>query len=112
MNVLPILWAKPPTKADWDALSAARTAIGYQDLIKPAKAFEGSPEPILAVGVKPSWITDYNYVESTSDPSLPEMLQACLTVRAEEQSGEEIAAVLSKWMGGEVKFVGEEEFSG
>lgn len=109
MNVLPILWAETPTREDWVALSQAREAIGYTDLIKPAKALEGSPGPILAVGVKPSWLVDYNYIESTWDPRLPEALKACLSQEAQQQTPEEIAAVLSEWMGVEVKAVEEEK---
>lgn len=110
MKLLPILWAEPPAAEDWGRLSEARASIGYTDRIQPAEALPGSPQPVLAVGVRPSWITDYTFVEDLTDlEQLGHALQYCLA-EPHEPPGEDIARVLSGWMGVEVKFLNEEEY--
>lgn len=107
MRLLPILWAEPPTAEDWARLSAAREALGYAELIKPANAYQGSPGPILAVGKMPGWIVQFGYVTSTEDPNLTKRLGQIL----ERQEGPDtIGKLLSEWMGVEVKQVGEEDY--
>lgn len=109
MRLLPILWAEPPTTEDWQRLSAARTALGYTDLIQPAEAVPGSPGPILAIGKMPDWIIQYAYVPSTRDSKLAERLQAVLD---RQEDPDTIGKLLSRWMGVEVKQIGEEEYRG
>lgn len=109
MRILPILWAEPPTAADWERLSEARKALGYMDLIQPVEALEGSPGPVLAVGKMPDWIVQYAYVPSTRDAKLGERLKACLD---RQEDPDTIGKLLSAWMGVDVKYVGEEEFDG
>lgn len=111
MRLLPILWAEPPTPEDWQRLSAARTALGHTDLIKPAEAVPGSPGPILAIGKLPDWLTGYALVESTTDRmGLEAALHHCLM--NEGMAGQEYEALLSHWMGVKVTCQGEEEYRG
>lgn len=111
MRLLPILWAEPPTAEDWARLSAAREAIGYRDLIKPVEALEGSPQPILAVGKLPTWMTDYAYVDSTASSEIENALDWCINTGVVD-TGEKAAALLSEWMGVDVKYAGSEEHEG
>lgn len=113
MRVLPILWGAPPTARDWELMSSARHQTGYEEKIMPAKALEGSPQPILAIGAHPDWLTDYAYVERTSDiEDLVTALEYCLDGGAPDGAGEKMAEQLSEWFGGEVKYVGTEEYPG
>lgn len=112
MRLLPILWAEEPTAEDWARLSAAREAIGYTDLIKPARAFQGSPGPILAIGAFPDWLTGYAHVKSTRDRGGLESALYHVLYGDNISEGEEWAALLSHWMGMQVSISGEEEFDG
>jgi hypothetical protein len=105
--LLPILWAEPPTADDWHRLGEARKASGYPDLVKPARALQGSPGRILAIGVKPDWLCDYDLVESTEDPRLDEVLSWCLEL-TQNPWAPDYAELLSDWFGATVTFLGEE----
>lgn len=111
MRILPILWAEPPTTADWERLSEARKALGYMELIQPVEALEGSPGPVLCIGADPSWVTDYAWVENTHSDMLQENLRYCLE-RQERDTGEVTARLFSKWMGVDVRYASEEEQDG
>lgn len=104
MRILPILWAEPPSTADWERLSQARKALGYMELIQPVEALEGSPQPILCIGKLPSWMTEFAYVDSTSDMELGNALDCCLNPGYDQQP-EAYALLLSRWMGGDVKYI-------
>lgn len=112
MRLLAILWAEEPTAEDWQRLSAARTALGYTDLIQPAQALPGSPGPVLAIGKLPSWIVPHAYVASTEHPRLlQEALETCINGGLAE-IGENMAAQMSDWMDASVTYLGEEEYDG
>lgn len=112
MRILPILWAEPPTAADWERLSEARKALGYMELIQPVEALEGSPQPVLCIGKLPSWMTDFAYVESTElTEELQKMLDYCLSPGYDQQAVR-FAELLSVWMDTDVKYAGEEEQDG
>lgn len=106
MRVLPILWEKEPTPEDWRNLSAAREATGRTEKVMPAAALPGSPAPILAIGTRPTWLTDYAYAEGSE--SVQEALEYCLDGETREEVGELYADLLGGWLGVEVKYVVEE----
>lgn len=112
MRLLPILWSSgyEPSAEDWTRLSEARIAIGYTDLIQPAAALPGSPQPVLAIGCIPTWVTDYAYVESAAAENLEAALSYCLEM--EHPAEDLMAKLLSSWMGCTVKYVGSEEHDG
>ena len=110
MRLLPILWAEPPTNEDWERLSAARTAIGYTDLVKPVQALQGSPGTLLCIGARPDWLHNYYYCASTRDTAdLEWALDGALR---EDERMEAFGELLSEWTGVDVKYVGEEEYDG
>lgn len=109
MRLLPILWDREPTPEDWARLSAAREAAGIAEKIQPANAYPGSPQPILAVGNVPPWLTDYVLVDSALDGAAEALAEAMDRWR-DPPTGEKYATVLSTWMGAEVKYVEEVEF--
>lgn len=112
MHLLPILWASEPTSDGWTALSRAREALGVTEKIQPARAVPGSPGRVLVVGeVDPDWVCDYAFVRTVSSPDLPLALGWCLGMNDYENVGKP-EDQLSKWLGGEVKFIREEEFDG
>ena len=109
MRLLPILWAEPPTAEDWARLSAAKTAIGYEDLIKPAQALPGSPGTLLCIGgARPSWLQNYYACDDITDSD--ELEWALDGALNEDERIEQFAELLSQWMGVDVKQVGEEEY--
>lgn len=109
MRILAILWGHEPKQADWNRLAEARQAIGFEEKIQPVRALEGSSGRILCIGARPDWFCESAYVESTASKDLAEHLEWCLQPE-EGAPGEEIARLLSEWMGGEVKYVGEEQY--
>jgi hypothetical protein len=112
MRLLPIYWATPPKQADWEALSAARNALGYTEKLMPAPALEGSPGPILAVGKAPSFITPrHALVESTADPRLVDALGYCLGMNdGDVDPTDHMVSMLSEWFEAPVTYVGEEPY--
>jgi hypothetical protein len=108
-HLLPILWAEPPTTDDWARLRAAKEALGYADMVKPARALQGSPGRILAVGVRPDWLCEYNYTPSTEDAGLADVLGWCLGLR-EDPWAPTYEDMLSDWFKGPVVFLGEEPY--
>jgi hypothetical protein len=82
-------------------------ASGYSGLIQPALALHGSPQPILAVGSRPDWLTEYQYVESWNDhEALVHALQAILVWDDGTSLGDE--DLLSRWMKVKVTLIGTE----
>lgn len=108
MRLLPILWGKTPRQSDWVALSRAKDTFGYSDMVQPATALQGSPGRILAIGRRPDWLCEYNYVDDTADPRLPGVLQWCLDDTITDPQAPTYADMLSHWFGGTVTFSGEE----
>ena len=99
-----------PDKTHWEALSAARGAAGYSSKVQPARALPGSPQPILAVGLMPDWLTDYGYAESFDDhEALQRALSYALDDHSPEEVGQRYAELLSHWMDADVTYAGEEE---
>jgi hypothetical protein len=89
-------------------LREAKRASGYLGLVIPVHALEGSPEPILAVGVKPTWLTRYAYVpDFESIPRLTNALKAIL-VNPDDPRMEDREDLLSMWFGVKVTQIGEE----
>lgn len=76
----------------------------------PAKAVDGSPGRILAIGTRPTWLCPYNYVTDVGDPRLPYVLQWCLDESVVDKSAPTYADMLSDWFGGPVKFLREEPY--
>lgn len=110
MRLLPILIEGDPGQTGWETLSAARKAVGYTDQVKPARALPGSPQPILAVGQAPSWLTDYAHVGSLQPgEAMNAAMEYALDDHSPAEVGQRYAELLSSWMGAEVKYTGEEE---
>lgn len=113
MRILPILIEQEPTREGWENLSAAREALGYREKIKPARALPGSPEPILAVGKYPDWLTSFAYVHSLGEvDALEEALKLALSEPEREEVEQMYETLLSRWMDADVKYVGEEDYDG
>lgn len=109
---LPILTrnGELPTGRALDTLRRAKLATGYPGLVEPCKALQGSPEPILAVGVEPWWLTAYAYVPHLFDVGrLTEALRAILINPDDPRIGQPVD-LLSKWAGVEVREVQDERF--
>lgn len=110
MRILPILIEEAPTQEGWETLGGAREAAGYRNKVQPARALPGSPQPILAIGQRPSWLTDYGYAEELAPgDALNRAMEYALDDHSPEEVGERYAELLSGWLGAEVKYVGEEE---
>jgi hypothetical protein len=83
-------------------------ASGYLPLVIPAKAVQGSPEPILAVGARPGWLTRFAYVPDWNDEGrLTNALRAILT-NPDDPRMEDREDLLTAWFGVPVKQIGEE----
>lgn len=111
MRPLPILTAdgELPTGAALEALRRAKLATGHDGLVLPRKAVQGSPEPILAVGVEPDWLTTFAFVPNLEDE---ERIAAALTAILMEPDDPRLSReedLLSKWMGVEVKRLPDEQ---
>lgn len=114
MRPLPILLKGGglPEGADLERLKRAKFATGYDGMVLPRVAVEGSPAPILAVGVEPSWLTTYAYLPDLSDESrITAALTAVLMDPTNPRLGDEVD-LLSKWFDGPVKYLGEENVDG
>jgi hypothetical protein len=112
LRPLPILTAdgRLPTGDALATLRLATLATGYPGRVLPSKAFHGSPGPILAVGVEPDWLVEYALVPDWSSATrLTEALKAILINPDDPRIGRDVD-LLSKWFGGEVKYLGEEEY--
>lgn len=106
LRPLPILTpdGELPTGSALEALRAAKMASGYSGLIVPRQAVYGSPEPVLAVGVKPDWLTKYAYLEDWSDhDAIVRALQTILIW--DDGSVRDEASLLSEWMKAEVRLI-------
>lgn len=110
LRPLPILTVDGslPTGGDLEALKSAKLSLGYEGLVLPRVAVQGSPGPILAVGVTPDWLTEFAYVKDWSSVML--LTDALRTVLMEPERAMGDTYLLSKWLKGPVTFVGEEEF--
>lgn len=109
LRPLPVLTpnAEAPSGRAYEALRRAKIESGYPGLVQPRQAVQGSPEPILAVGCKPGWLTRYVLVDSFEDhDALVHAMQAILIW--DDGSVSEEADLLSEWMGCEVKLIGVE----
>jgi hypothetical protein len=53
---------------DWDRLKAAKEKLKLPFTVMPSKAVPGGEGRVLAIGVKPNFICDYAFVESTKSP--------------------------------------------
>ena len=109
---LPILTAdgELPVGADLANLKFAKMFSGYEGLVLPRKAVPGSPGPILAVGRQPDWLCEFAYCADWSDvTALTEALKTVL-INPDQALGD--TYLLSKWLQGPVKFVGEEPYDG
>lgn len=94
-----------------EALKRAKAATGYEGMVLPVKALPGSPEPILAVGVTPSWLTDYAYLpDLNSVDRITAALTAILMVPNDPRLNDRTDC-LSNWFGVEVTYLGEESVS-
>lgn len=112
LRPLPILTAdgELPTGGALATLRLAKMASGYSGMVRPMKAVQGSPGPILAVGVEPDWLVDYALVPDWSSATrLTEALKAILINPDDPRIGRDVD-LLSKWFKGPVKFIGEEEY--
>lgn len=111
MRILPILIEEAPTQEGWETLGGAREAAGYRNKVQPARALPGSPQPILAIGQHPSWLTDYAYAARlVAGDALNKAMEYALNDHSPEEVGERYAELLSSWLDTEVKYVGEEEY--
>lgn len=111
MRILPILIEEAPDAVGWETLAGARRAAGYRERIQPARALPGSPQPILAIGTLPSWLTDYAYAPSLEPGSdLNEAMAYALDGESHDDVGEKYASLLSKWIGADVVYRVEEDF--
>lgn len=100
--LLAILWGSPPTPAAWKALSAARVSLGLEDKIEPARALQGSPGRILAIGKHPDWLCEYAYLMDLNTPdSTAHALGWCFGLD-EFDDTPSTADQLSSWMNMEV----------
>lgn len=108
---LPILTAtgELPAGADLTALKFAKLSSGYEGLVVPRKAHQGSPGPILAVGAYPDWLCEFVYVNNWSN--LDTLTDALRTVLINPERALGPTFLLSRWMQGPVKFIGEEAYS-
>lgn len=109
---LPILTAdgELPVGTDLANLKLAKLFSGYEGLVLPRKAVQGSPGPVLAVGREPDWLTEFAYCKDWSSvTALTEALKVVL-VSPERALGD--TYLLSKWLQGPVKFIGEERYDG
>ena len=114
LRPLPILTpdGSLPSGASLVALRFAKEATGYPGRVLPAKAVQGSPGPILAIGIEPDWLTSYVYVDDYSSiTKLSEALEMLLMDEDNPAVKGEVD-LLSKWFQGEVKFLGTEEYDG
>lgn len=103
-QLLAIKWGSAPTAQDWRRLSVARVSLGILEKIEPARALQGSPGRILAIGARPDWLCDFAYVESTEDPGLKDALGWCFEMNDYDRTPSD-ADQLSAWFGLEVKEV-------
>lgn len=101
-----------PSGRSLAALRDAKMATGYPGRVLPVKAVQGSPAPILAVGVEPDWLVSFALVPDFSDVGrLTAALTAILIDNDDPRLGGD-AYLLSKWMGVDVTFQGEEPHAG
>lgn len=70
MTPIPIPIYPKVTEAALSVLRAAKAQLDTQTKIVPVDALQGSPGPILALGVRPDWLTDYVFVkpDGVDDP--------------------------------------------
>lgn len=112
MRPLPILLKGGglPSGADLERLKRAKLATGYDGMVLPRVAVEGSPAPILAVGVEPDWLTTFAYLPDLRDEKrITAALTAVLIEPDNPRLGNEVD-LLSRWMNGPVTFKGEEPY--
>jgi hypothetical protein len=101
-----------PSGWDLAALVAAKQATGYQGLVEPRPALPGSPQPILAVGIEPDWLTRYAYLPSLLDVERTTAALTAILMNPEDTRIADEIDLMSKWFGGEVKYLGEEPVNG
>lgn len=90
-------------------LRAAKLASGYKGLVIPSIAVQGSPGPVLAVGVEPDWLVEYAYLPNLDDVGrITAALTAILITEDDPRLGTEVD-LLSKWFGGTVRLIGTED---
>lgn len=114
LRPLPILTTtgELPLGVDLDNLREAKFASGYDGMVIPAVAVQGSPAPILAVGCYPDWLTTFAYIPDFSDVGrLTETLRAILINNEDPRLGDE-TYLLSKWFGAPVKRLEDEVWDG
>lgn len=108
MKLLPIWWTETPTPEDWKRLSASRERIGYTDMVKPARALQGSPGTLLVIGPgRPDWVQNFYACNDITDNA--ELDWALAGALQEDERVESFAELLSLWMDADVKMTGEEE---
>lgn len=113
MRPLPILTpgGRDLSPAELGVLKAAKGASGYEDLVLPRRAVQGSPGPILAVGVEPDWITDYALVPDLTDVGRVTAALTAILVEPDDPRLGQPEDLLSKWLDCDVTYVGEEEYA-
>lgn len=67
------MFGRPPSDSDWEALRAAKRSSGVQALVQFVKAVPGGTGRVVAIGAKPSYVTEYWQTEIDS-PELPEAI--------------------------------------
>lgn len=112
MRPLPILMpgGELPQGGALDRLKKAKFLSRYTDLVIPHKAVQGSPAPILAVGIEPDWLTTYAYLPNLDDVSrITAALNAVLVDTDDPRLGGDVD-LLTKWFGMPVTYTGEEPY--
>lgn len=114
LRPLPILTADGslPSGRALETLRAAKMATGYPGRVWPCQAVEGSPAPILAVGVEPDWLTEFAYVPDLTDVGRVTAALNAILIDTDDPRLGGVEYLLSKWFEGPVKFIGEEEYHG
>jgi hypothetical protein len=104
-NVLPLpVYPTKPEGELLEMLKQAKAAINIKTLIQPAKAVQGSPGRILAIGEKPDWICEYAYIEEPNVKSLKEAMEWILGI-TEDPRGVTLIKVMREIFGPGVKDV-------
>lgn len=112
LRPLPILTptGELPTGEALLRLREAKKASGYLGMVLPRQAVQGSPAPILAVGIEPGWLVPFALVPDFNDVTrLTAALKAVLIDNEDPRLGGD-EYLLSKWFKSPVKYIGEEPY--
>jgi len=71
-----LIWSENrPSPQEREILKRAKLSSGVKFNIVPRKAFVGCGGRVLAVGIRPHWLTDYAFVESWLDKNVDKAIK-------------------------------------